>query len=257
MSTPQAELERALGGVPGVYRTRLANAHTKMKAAHRAREYDSCGVQAGKICETMIRYLQYELTGAATPFGTSLSNFSDLCKGMEKTPKTAGPEELRVLIPRALNFVYTMRNKRGMGHEGEEVDPHEADASAVVALANWCVAELIRVTSTLPMEDAQRVVDALAERELPVVWSGAGRKRVLDPQMSRKDQVLTLLYSEPDDATPIEDLCAWVEAPRLDLFRTRVIAAMHAERMVEYDRETETVMLLPPGVAAAEKLLGG
>jgi hypothetical protein len=243
--------------VPAVYRKRLANAHTKMKAAHRAHEYDACGVQAGKICETMIRYLQHELTGLATPFGTSLSNFSDLCKSMEKTPKTAGPEELRVLVPRALNFVYTMRNKRGMGHEGEEVAPHEADASAVVALANWCVAEVIRVTSTLPMEDAQRVVDALAARELPVVWSGAGRKRVLDPQMSRKDQVLTLLYSEPEEATPIEDLCAWVEAPRLDHFRTRVIVSMHAERLVEYDRDTETVLLLPPGVAAAEVLLGG
>lgn len=257
MSTPQADLEQAMGGVPALYRTRLAKAHTKMKAAHRAHEYDSCGVQAGKICETLIRYLQHALLGSTTPFGTPLPNFSDLCKDMEKTPKAAGPEELRILIPRALNFVYTMRNKRGMGHEGEEVDPHEADASAVVALANWCVAELIRVTSTLPMEDAQRVVDALAERELPVVWSGAGRKRVLDPRMSRRDQVLTLLYSEPDEATPIEDLCAWVEAPRLDHFRTRVIVPMHAERLVEYDRETETVMLLPPGIADVETLLSG
>ena len=256
MSTPQAELELALGGVPTPYRKRLATAHTKMKAAHRAREYDACGVQAGKICESMIRYLQQEFLGSTTAFGTTLPNFSDLCRSMEQTPKTAGPEELRVLIPRALNFVYTMRNKRGMGHEGEEVSPHEADASAVVALANWCVAELIRVTSTLPMEDAQRVVDALAERELPVVWSGAGRKRVLNPNLPRRDQVLTLLYSEPDEASPIEDLCAWVEAPRLDHFRTRVILPMHKERLVEYDRDTETVILLPPGVSAAEALLG-
>jgi hypothetical protein len=256
MSTPQAELELALSGVHAPYRKRIATAHTKMKAAHRAREYDACGVQAGKICESIVRYLQQELLSSATPFGTTLPNFSDLCRSFEQTPKVAGPEELRVLIPRALNFVYTMRNKRGMGHEGEEVSPHEADASAVVALANWCVAELIRVTSTLPMEDAQRVVDALAERELPVVWSGAGRKRVLNPNLPRKSQVLTLLYSEPDEATPIEDLCAWVEAPRLDLFRTRVILPMHKERLVEYDRSTETVVLLPPGASAAEALLG-
>lgn len=255
MSTAQDDLELALGGVPAFYRKRLAAAHSKMKAAHRAREYDSCGVQAGKICETLIRYLQHELLGSATPFGTPLSNFANLCKDMEKTPKTAGPEELRILIPRALNFVYTMRNKRGMGHEGEEVDPHEADASAVVALANWCVAELIRVTSTLPMEDAQRVVDALAERELPLVWSGAGRKRVLDPTLSRRDQVLTLLYSELDEATPVEDLRDWVEAPRLDHFKTRVIEPMHRERLIEYDRDSQTVVLLPPGIAAAEMSL--
>lgn len=257
MSTPLDDLELALSGVPSTYRKRLATAHTKMKAAHRAREYDACGVQAGKICESMIRYLQQELMGSATPFGTSLPNFSDLCKSMEQVPKIAGPEELRILIPRALNFLYTLRNKRGMGHEGEEVSPHEADASAVVALANWCIAEVIRVTSSLPMEDAQRVVDALTERELPLVWSGAGRKRVLSPNLPRKDQVLTLLYSASDEATPVEDLCAWVEAPRLDLFRSRVILPMHKERLVEYDRDTETVILLPPGVSAAEALLGG
>ncbi|MDF8264337.1 hypothetical protein [Luteipulveratus flavus] len=205
----------------------------------------------------MIRYLQATLLGKPTPFGTPLSNFSDLCKSMEQSPKAAGGDELRILIPRALNFVYTMRNKRGMGHEGQEVNSHEADASAVVALANWCVAELIRVTSTLPMEDAQRVVDALAERELPLVWSGAGGKRVLKPQLSRSNQVLTLLYSEKEEATPVEDLCSWVEAPRLDHFRARVIVPMHKERLVEYDKDSETVILLPPGVAAAEALLGG
>jgi len=32
---------------------------------------------------------------------------------------------------------------------------------------------------------------------------------------------------------------------------------MHADRLVEYDRDTETMLLLPPGVAAAEVLLGG
>jgi hypothetical protein len=116
--------------------------------------------------------------------------------------------------------------------------------------------ELIRITSTLPMEDAQRVVDALAERELPIVWSGAGRKRVLKANLARRDQVLTLLYSEPDEATPIEDLCTWVEAPRLDQFKNRVILPMHNDRLVEYDRDTETVILLPPGMSTAEALLG-
>lgn len=257
MSTPQSDLELALSGVPATFRKRLAAAHTKMKAAHRAREYDACGMQAGKICESLIRYLEQELLGQTTPFGATLPNFSDLCKSMERAPRSAGGEEFRILIPRALNYVHSMRNKRGMGHEGTEVSPHEADASAVVALANWCIAELIRVTSTLPMEDAQRVVDGLVERELPAVWSGAGRKRVLNPRLTRRDQILTLLYSEPDEAIPIEDLCSWVEAPRLDHFKARVVLPMHKDRLIEYDKESETVILLPPGVAAAEAQLNG
>lgn len=54
------------------------------------------------------------------------------------------------------------------------------------------------MTSALPMEEPQRIVDAQVERKLLVAWSGAERIRVLNPQMSRKAQVLTLLYSKPD-----------------------------------------------------------
>jgi hypothetical protein len=142
-----------------------------------------------------------------------------------------------------------------MGHEGLEVDPHEADSAVSASVANWCIAELIRLTSTIPMEDAQRVVDGLVERELPMVWSGAGRKRVLRADLTRKQQVLVILYSEPEEAVPAEDLCVWLEAPRMDLFKARVLQPMHAARLIEYDRETETVVLLPPGLAEAETLL--
>ena len=86
MSTPQTELELALGGVPAPYRKRLAAAHTKMNAAHRAREHDACGVQAGKICESMIRYLQHELLGSGRPSGRR-SPTSPICAGAWSRPR--------------------------------------------------------------------------------------------------------------------------------------------------------------------------
>ena len=47
----------------------------------------------------------------------------------------------------------------------------------------------------MPVEEAAELVDALVEREVPLVWKVGGKKRVLDPKMSMKDKTLLLLHS--------------------------------------------------------------
>src|SRR3546814_13037762 len=72
------------------------------------------------VCSSDLRFAQDQLTNTFTPFGTQLSNFKEECDKLEKTEKSAGHESIRILIPRALNFLYNLRNKRGIGHRSEE-----------------------------------------------------------------------------------------------------------------------------------------
>jgi hypothetical protein len=51
---------------------------------------------------------------------------------------------------------------------------------------------------------------------------------------------------------PIEDLFAWVEHGRQDQFRTSVVAPLHRARMVEFDKDTNTVLLSPLGARETE-----
>jgi hypothetical protein len=200
----------------------------------------------------MLRILQNELARSYTPFGTQIRAIDQETRTLEKLPKTAGPESLRVIMPRALAFLYTLRNKRGIGHEGGDVDANEIDAATCVRVADWCLSELIRVIHTMSLEEAQALLDAIAEREVPHVWAIAGKKRVLDPNLTAREQVLLLLYSDPDTAIPVEDLFSWVEYGRLDHFRSSVLIPMHRERLVEFDRETETIVLSPRGALRTE-----
>jgi len=207
---------------------------------------------AGRFSEVMIRILQTELTGSYTPLGSPLRPFDQEIAALGQLPKPAGPDSLRVIIPRALAFLYTLRNKRGIGHEGGDVDANEIDAAACVRTADWCLSELIRVVHEVSLEEAQALLDAIAERELPHVWAIAGVKRVLDPGLTAREQVLVLLYSDPEVAVPIEDLFAWVEYGRQDHFRSSVLTPLHRARLVEFDKETNTVLLSPLGAAETE-----
>ena len=227
-------------------------AYNGLKTAYVDGNFDTCGLRAGRFCEVLLRWTQDELTGTHTAFGANLPNFKDECDKLERTPKAGGHESVRVLIPRALSFLYTLRNKRGIGHEGGDVDANEIDATTAVRIADWCVCELIRLHYTISLEEAQGICDAIAERQLPQIWDVFGKRRVLDPKRSYPQQTLLLLYSSSESAVPMEDLVSWTEHSNSGAYRRDVLTRLHKARLIEYDRETEMVAISPKGVRKVE-----
>ncbi len=251
MSTA-SPLEAALTRVPKTLRTRVIERYETLKSQYLKGNHEACGMAAGRFAEVMIRILQNELTGSYTPLGDQLRPFDQEIGALGQLPKTAGPDSLRLIMPRALGFLYTLRNKRGIGHEGGDVDANEIDAATCVRTADWCLSELIRVVHAVSLEEAQALLDAIAEREVPYVWAIAGVKRVLNPNLTAREQVLVLLYSDPETAVAVEDLFEWVEYGRKDHFRTSVLTPLHRARLVELDKDTNTVLLSPLGATETE-----
>ncbi len=254
MSTAPVELtlEAALSSVPTLFRNRLIEAYRDLKAAYTNGPHDACGLRVGKFCEILLRYLQQFFTETHTPFGQKIGNFEQEFAKLEQAPKSSGPEGSRVIVPRGLLFLYTLRNKRGIGHVGGDVDANEIDAATMVRVADWCLSELVRTVHQLSFEEAQAILDAITERQLPEVWSVAGRKRVLDVSLDYRAQTLRLLYGEPDTAVPAEDLFVWTEYSSFSDFRRNILRPLHVERLIEFDAETDTVVLSPTGTARVE-----
>jgi hypothetical protein len=209
----------------------------------------------GKFCETALRFLQHKLLGSYTPFGTQIINFADECRKLVESPKTSGNESECQILPRALVFLYTMRNKRGIGHVGGDVDANEIDISTMTKNADWVVCELIRIYHGLSLEEAQDIVDGLAVRQLPMVWEVGGKKRILKDGLQAKDQVLMLLYSSANSSVLVEDMCEWIEYSNLAVFKSKVIAPLHKLRHLEFDKENDSITLSPKGAAVVEERL--
>lgn len=252
---PSVSIEKALSPVPDPLRKRLLKNYSTLKNTALEGHHDAIGHQAGKLAEVLLRILQHALTGTHTPLSKGLGNFKSECEKLENTPRSAGPEGLRVLMSRALIFLYTMRNKRDFGHAGGEVDANEIDALTAMRVADWCMCELIRTCQTIPLEDAQLLIDAIAERTLPVVWNVLGRKRVLDTTLSYRDQTLLLLYSEIETGIPTEDLFEWTGHSHRTNYRRDILARLHNARLIEWDRESEMAVISPTGVEEVEKII--
>lgn len=262
MSTRADELalETALTTIPKRFRTKIIENYIGLKSAFAEGQYDACGVRAGKFCETMLRFLQDSLTGTSILFTQKIPNLAVECARLEQVPAASHPESLRVMIPRALSFLYTLRNKRGFAHVGGDVDANEIDAVACLRIADWCLCEVIRIFHTLSLEEAQALLDSIAARQLPQIWNVVGRRRVLDSSLGYREQTLLLLYSEkdsgiPNAGLPIEDLFEWIEHPRLSDYKKDILRPLHKQRLIEYDQDTEVAIISPLGKEEVETKL--
>ena len=253
MSTPTNNpvLEQALANIPGKFRKKLIDSYLEIKRGLIESKYDAVGLNAGKFCEIVIRVLQEKVFSTSTPFGEKIPNMADECRKLVTSPKSSAVESIRAIIPRSIIFIYTLRNKRGIGHVGGDVDANRIDAVTIARATDWVVCELIRIYHKLSLEEAQDIVDSLSVRELPVIWEVAGKKRVLKENLSAKQKVLLLLYSDPTSSVLTEDLCSWVEYST-SMFTSRVLSKLHSDRFIEHDKENELVYLSPKGAKLVE-----
>jgi hypothetical protein len=185
------------------------------------------------------------------------ANMLAACRALESAPPDAnrvGDRSLRLLIPRVLPVLYEIRNNRGVGHVGGDVDANHMDAEAVLGIASWVMAELVRIFHGVTTVEAQEAVDALVERRTPLIWEVEGTKRVLDPAMNAKEQVLPLLHHSTGWVSRA-DLFKWVDYSNAGMFRSSVLAPLHKARLIEFDAANSRARISPLGSKLVEEEL--
>jgi hypothetical protein len=250
-------LEAALAKISKKFRERLIPSYLDLKRNCLESRHEAAGMSMGRFCEVVLRHLQDKIHGSFVPFGKKIDNFADECRKLVVAPPGTATESERTLIPRALVYVYTMRNKRGIGHVGGDIDANGIDVATMARVSDWVVCELVRINHNLPIEEAQDILDGISVRQLPIVWQVAGKKRILKKGLSAKDQTLILLYSSTDTSVFIEDLFNWIEYSNLSVYKSKVLTPLHKERFLEFDKDDDVVVLSPLGTQYVEGHLLG
>jgi hypothetical protein len=245
---------QALVVLPGGLRQPLVDSYGEIARNFAEHRWEPAELNGGKFCEVAFNVVEGAINGAFASSPCKPPRLLDACRTLESTPVVptrVGDRSLRILIPRILPVLYEIRNNRGVGHVGGDVNPNFQDAIAVYQMASWVMAELVRIFHQVSLQDAQETVDALVERKHPIVWQVGDIRRVLDPTLSKGDQSLLLLYSE---GVWVEDheLVRWVEYKNLSQFRSTVLIPMHRNRLIECDTSQRRLRLTPLGSAEVE-----
>jgi hypothetical protein len=244
-----------LFGIPAGLRDPLLAAFREIARNYAEHRWEPSELNGGKFCEVAYSILTGAITGSFPASPSKPSNMVQACRDLEissANPGRAGDRSLRILIPRVLPALYEIRNNRGVGHIGGDVNPNFLDATAVYGMSSWVLAELVRIFHTVSTEEAQEAVDALIERKHPLIWEFEDMRRVLAPKMTKGDQTLFLLHAKPAWVAE-KDLLKWVEYSNSKVFRDEILKPFHKSRLIEYDEAQHRVRISPLGVKDVEE----
>ncbi len=77
---------------------------------------------------------------------------------------------VRIEIPRASIFIYDITSNRGGRHDSDKIVPNEMDASTILPICSWILAELVRFSTKKIVEvgGAKKIIGSLIERKYPI-----------------------------------------------------------------------------------------
>lgn len=240
-----------LSGIPTTLRQELLEEFRGLVTNFYEGRWRPAELHAGRFCEVVYSILLGRAEGSYPATASKPSDFPKACRGLES--KTSLERGLRVLAARILPGLYEIRNNRDVGHVGGDVDSNFMDATYAVSAGSWLMAELVRVFHSMSISDATKAVQQLTELRTPAVWVDAEVRRVLNPDLSLRDQCLLLIASAGSEVT-IDRLIAWTEVKNKAYLR-KVIAALHTSRKIEAANPEKEIKLLPAGAALVRNML--
>lgn len=239
-----------LASLPAPLREELLAAYNQIVTNYRDGKWEPSELNGGKLCEVVYTILRGYVDGTFPAMSSKPANMVDACRALEQASATF-PRSVRIQIPRMLIALYEIRNNRGVGHVGGEVNPNHMDATCVLYMSKWTLSELVRLFHNVNVETAEMAINTIAERVLPVIWRVGERLRILDTTITMKEKSLLLLYY---NTRPLKEreLFEWVEHSNASAYRRDVLRPLHHEKLVEYDESERLVHLSPKGIAQVE-----
>lgn len=246
---------KILSGVPQGLRDPLLKSYEEIVKNYVEHRWEPAELNGGKFCEVVYSIIHGSLSGTLPSRPSKPRDMVAACRGLEGLSANGsrpGDRSMRILIPRVLTALYEIRNNRGVGHVGGDVDPNFLDATVVYSMTSWTLAELIRIFHNVSTKEAQETVDVLVERKHPLIWEFEDTRRVLDPAMKKGDQALLLLHARPGWVSE-KDLVKWVDHSNANVFRTSVLHRLHRSRLIEYEEAKHRIRISPLGIADVER----
>jgi len=185
-----------LGAVPVELVDGLLRQHSRAHRSAQLGRWEDALEAVGKYTEFAWRCNQQVTLGRFTSLEEEMPKTHVMLREIEQQRRGSCPESLRVTTPKVLYALYALRSKRGGAHVSGEVNSDRVDTMLSLRMADWFLAELVRVLEKLPLEEAQALVDSLVQREMPVVYRDEHVRRVMKTGLKLGDEILVLLCSE-------------------------------------------------------------
>ncbi len=214
--------------------------------------FEPSELNGGKFSEIVLRILQYLTTNphTYTPLDVEV-RFNDQTMAQFEHAAPAVTASIRIHIPRIIRSMHDVRNRRGVAHVSSQISPNLMDSILVTSNADWILAELIRLYADQSPEDAQRIIDSIVEKKIPLLWELDGLPVILDAKMEKQNSILVFLYRKGDEGANIKEINNLLtgKLAKVRGFLTQLIK----KRYIVKSPNTDRYVISPSGASFVEK----
>jgi hypothetical protein len=200
----------------------------------------------GKFVETLVQILQYLESGQYQ----QKPNVDEYLRQLDSRPSTLH-DGLRICASRVARAMYTLRSKRNIAHLGD-VDPNTFDLGYLLQSAQWVLAELVRSTSKLSMQETGTIV-ALIHAPVGGLVEDFGTRKLVTAALPARDEALVLLHNRHPDALTLRQMVEFMDRRSPHTVR-KTLRALWQSRMLQGDAKAG-YRLTAPGFNAAVEVM--
>lgn len=216
---------------------------------YKKRNWQYFGNEVGRFIEIAIRIIEFKTEGKYNKLEDKLPIFNEKrLKDFEQS-KICDNISFKILIPRQLYSMYTIRNKRGMIHINN-IDPNYMDATLLLNMQKWVLAEFVRNSSRLNYEESLNIIDCIIAKENSLIWIEDNIFKILDNSLNLEEKILCILYYENNINE--KRLFELSEYSNITMFKKK-LQLMHKEQKINYSANKITIS--PIGISIAEQKL--
>lgn len=201
----------------------------------------------GKFVEIIVQIMQYLEKGQYDKQPTVDYYLRDI-----ENRGTKLPDSIKLLVSRVARSIYSIRNKRGIGHKGE-IDPNIMDLKYIFSACQWILAELVRIYHSRHPDEAEKLINAITITPPDIIEDFGTFKTVLNREIMPAEELLIILYSYYPEYISIDQIFkdmkrrakkivsgsigslykkAWIEGSKKDGYKLTSIGYQKAARLI-------------------------
>jgi hypothetical protein len=209
--------------------------------------------KTGKFIEAVLKAL-YVRIGQAVPRSRAFK-VDQIVRALEQTPQGTYDDSIRLTIPRACRFAYDVASNRGARHDPDEVDPNQMDATILLRLCGWILAEMVRSSQkgALHPDPANEMVARLMAPRYPLIENIDGRDYFHGARKNARSVALVLLNFQYPSRMNRQDIVRAIQRHGFSENAARV--AMTRLKAVVDDDGQGNLCILAPGRREAEDVM--
>lgn len=225
--------------IPDALSIRLTEAYERINSRYRALDFEHHETSVGKFCEVILRIFQNELGMEVTPINEGIRESKQIIKAIQK--KEELDVSIRKRIAPLVEILLSFRNERDAAHVGD-IDLGHIDTNFTFYATRWIYAELLRVYGGLDKEKLQVEVNRTAEIIWPDLVDIEGEKVVVNPKLTSKETIVTLLKDGNKGFDEIFELNA-KEQNKSRLKKT--LKTLERNKIIYFQKEKKYYVIMP------------